>query len=66
MSIIRAGVAEVGEFSVVSAVSSCVLSLSEGISVFPGLGVHLRAQIRTQEVYMKKIISGIRYFFRYS
>jgi hypothetical protein len=24
---------------------------------------HLRAQIRTQEVYMKKIISGIRYFF---
>ena len=30
---------EVGEFSVVSAVSSCVSSLSEGISVFPGLGV---------------------------
>jgi hypothetical protein len=24
---------------------------------------HLRAQIRTQEVYMKKIISGIRFFF---
>ncbi len=39
MSIIRAGVAEVGEFSVVSTVSSCVLSLSKGISVFPGLGV---------------------------
>ena len=39
MSIIRAGVVEVGEFSVVSAVSSCVSSLSEGISVFPGLGV---------------------------
>ena len=31
--------AEIGEFSVVSAVSSCVLSLSVGISVFPGLGV---------------------------
>ncbi len=30
--------AEVGEFSVVTAVLSCVLSLSEGISVFPGLG----------------------------
>ena len=39
MSIIRAGVAEVGEFSVVSTVSSCVLSLSKGISGFPGLGV---------------------------
>jgi hypothetical protein len=26
--------------------------------------MHLRAQIRTQEVYMKKIISGIRYFFQ--
>jgi hypothetical protein len=25
---------------------------------------HPRAQIRTQEVYMKKIISGIRYFFQ--
>jgi hypothetical protein len=32
-------VAEIGEFSVVSAVSSCVLSLSEGISGLPGLGV---------------------------
>ncbi len=31
--------AEIGEFSVVSVVSSCVLSLSEGVSVFPGLGV---------------------------
>ena len=31
--------AEIGEFSVVSVVSSCVSSLSEGISVFPGLGV---------------------------
>ncbi len=31
--------AEIGEFSVVSAVSSCVLSLSEGISGLPGLGV---------------------------
>ena len=31
--------AEIGEFSVVSAVSSCILSLSEGISGFPGLGV---------------------------
>ena len=31
-----AGVAEIGEFLVVSAVSSCVLSLSEGRSVFPG------------------------------
>ena len=39
MPIRRAGVAEVGEFSVVSAISSCVLSLSEGISVFSGLGV---------------------------
>ncbi len=39
MSIKRAGVAEIGEFSVVSAVSSCVASLSEGISGFPGLGV---------------------------
>ncbi len=39
MSIIRAGVVEVGEFLVVSAASSCVSSLSEGISVFPGLGV---------------------------
>jgi hypothetical protein len=35
----RDGVAEVGEFLVVSAVSSCILSLSKGISVFPGLGV---------------------------
>ena len=26
--------------------------------------VHLMAQIRTREVYMKKIISGIRYFFQ--
>jgi hypothetical protein len=25
---------------------------------------HLSSQIRTQEVYMKKIISGIRYFFQ--
>ncbi len=39
MSIKRAGVAEIGEVSVVSVVSSCVLSLAEGISVFPGLGV---------------------------
>jgi hypothetical protein len=35
----RAGVAEIGEFLVVSAVSSCVLSLSKGTSGFPGLGV---------------------------
>ncbi len=35
----RAGVAEIGEFLVVSAVSSCVLSLSEGKSGFPGLEV---------------------------
>ncbi len=39
MSIIRAGVAKVGEFLVLSVVSGCVLSLSKGISVFPGLGV---------------------------
>ncbi len=39
MSITRAGVAEIGEFSVISAVSSCVSSLSEGTSGFPGLGV---------------------------
>jgi hypothetical protein len=32
-------VTEIGEFAVVSAVSSCVLSLSKGISGFPGLGV---------------------------
>jgi hypothetical protein len=32
-------VAEVGEFPVVSVVSSCVLSLSKGISVFPEVGV---------------------------
>ena len=35
----RAVAAKIGEFSVVSAVSSCVLSLWEGISEFPGLGV---------------------------
>ena len=39
MSIKRAGVAEIGESSVVSAASCCVSSLSEGISEFPGLGV---------------------------
>ncbi len=35
----RAKAAEIGELSVVCAVSSCVLSQSEGISEFPGLGV---------------------------
>ena len=39
MSKKRLGVAEIGEVSVVSAFSSCVSSLSEGISGFPGLGV---------------------------
>ncbi len=39
MSIKRAGVAAIGEVSVITAVSSCVLSLSEGRSGFPGFGV---------------------------
>jgi len=39
VSIKRAGVAEIDEFSFVSAVSCCISSQLEGISEFPGFGV---------------------------